>query len=51
MELEALVETPRALDGGFTLDDGVLDFAPLLAALAEHSHRSAAPAPSCSTAR
>jgi hydrogenase maturation protein HypF len=33
MELEALVGAPRALDGGFALKDGVLDFTPLLAAL------------------
>jgi hydrogenase maturation protein HypF len=34
MELEALVETPRVLDGGHVLADGRLDFSPLLAALA-----------------
>lgn len=34
MELEALVETPVALDNGYTLDGGVLSFAPLLAHLA-----------------
>jgi hydrogenase maturation protein HypF len=33
MELEALVGDPVALDGGFTLDDGVLSFMPLLAHL------------------
>ncbi|BBF94001.1 carbamoyltransferase HypF [Blastochloris tepida] len=37
MELEALVETPCALDGGFTLVGGILDFRPLLAVLAENS--------------
>jgi hydrogenase maturation protein HypF len=31
MELEALVEEPVALAGGFTLQDGVLSFSPLLA--------------------
>lgn len=35
MELEALVETPRALAGGFELTGGVLDFSPLLGALAD----------------
>jgi hydrogenase maturation protein HypF len=30
MELEALVDQPVALDGGFTLKDGTLSFAPLL---------------------
>jgi hydrogenase maturation protein HypF len=35
MRLEALVREPRALAGGFTLTDGVLDFAPLLAVLAD----------------
>ena len=34
MELEALVEAPRAIDGGFVLADGRLDFSPLLARLA-----------------
>jgi hydrogenase maturation protein HypF len=34
MELEALVGTPRALDGGHELADGRLDFSPLLAVLA-----------------
>jgi len=34
MELEALVTAPHALDGGFRLTGGRLDFAPLLAALA-----------------
>ncbi|ALK10299.1 Carbamoyltransferase HypF [Blastochloris viridis] len=34
MELEALVETPRVLAGGFAIDNGVLDVSPLLAALA-----------------
>lgn len=33
MELEALVDAPVALDGGFTLDDGVLSFTPQLAHL------------------
>lgn len=36
MALEALAASPRVLDGGWTLDaDGVLDFAPLLARLAD----------------
>ena len=35
MELEALVETPLVLDGGFRLAEGQLDFTPLLAVLAE----------------
>ena len=30
MELEALVDEPVALAGGFTLNDGILSFAPLL---------------------
>jgi hydrogenase maturation protein HypF len=30
MQFEALVREPRALDGGFALNDGVLDFRPLL---------------------
>jgi hydrogenase maturation protein HypF len=30
MELEALVETPRRLEGGYRLRDDVLDFAPVL---------------------
>jgi hydrogenase maturation protein HypF len=34
MELEALVEVPRALAGGFAIQDGILDFTPLLAELA-----------------
>ena len=34
MRLESLVTEPRALPGGFTLADGVLDFAPLLNTLA-----------------
>jgi hydrogenase maturation protein HypF len=34
-ELEALVDTPRMFGGGFRIDVGVLDFRPLLAALAE----------------
>jgi hydrogenase maturation protein HypF len=34
MRFEALVEAPRRLDGGFRLENGVLDFAPLLAFLA-----------------
>ncbi|WP_053239747.1 carbamoyltransferase HypF [Pleomorphomonas koreensis] len=34
MELEALVDEPATLAGGFTLDDGVLSFAPFLAHLA-----------------
>lgn len=33
-ELEALVDTPRVLAGGYRIDAGVLDFRPLLAALA-----------------
>jgi hydrogenase maturation protein HypF len=35
MEMEALVEVPRAMQGGWTLDGGVLSFAPLLAAFAD----------------
>ncbi|MDC7786996.1 carbamoyltransferase HypF [Rhodoplanes sp. TEM] len=35
MELEALCGAPRTLAHGFVLADGVLDFAPLLAALAD----------------
>jgi hydrogenase maturation protein HypF len=35
MELEALVAAPRALLHGYAIADGVLDFTPLLAALAE----------------
>jgi hydrogenase maturation protein HypF len=35
MEMEALVERPRALEGGFALRDGVLDFAALLAHLVD----------------
>jgi len=35
MELEALVKTPVALDDGFTLTAGRLDFLPLFSALAE----------------
>jgi len=34
MELEALVRCPHALDDGYRLDNGVLDFLPLLRALA-----------------
>ncbi len=34
MELEALVDEPVSLTGGFTLSDGVLSFSPLLAHLA-----------------
>lgn len=34
MRFEALVETPRRVEGGFRLDAGVLDFSPLLAFLA-----------------
>jgi hydrogenase maturation protein HypF len=34
MRFEALVETPRRFEGGFCLDQGVLDFTPLLAFLA-----------------
>jgi hydrogenase maturation protein HypF len=34
MKFEALVESPRRLDGSFRLDGGVLDFSPLLAFLA-----------------
>lgn len=33
MELEALVEIPRSLAQGFTIENGVLDFAPLLSEL------------------
>jgi hydrogenase maturation protein HypF len=35
MRLEALATKPLALDGGYTLDDGVLDFSPLLSTLAD----------------
>jgi hydrogenase maturation protein HypF len=35
MELEALVQIPRVLDGGYVLADGHLDFSPLLAVLAK----------------
>jgi hydrogenase maturation protein HypF len=35
VELEALVRDPRALPGGYQINDGVLDFAPLLTALCE----------------
>jgi len=35
MELEALVTNPVAMPGGFALDQGVLDFRPLLATLAD----------------
>jgi hydrogenase maturation protein HypF len=34
MRFEALVEAPRRFDGGFQLENGVLDFSPLLAFLA-----------------
>ncbi|MGJ0394060.1 MAG: carbamoyltransferase HypF [Methylocystis sp.] len=34
MEFEALVKAPRALPGGFAINDGVLDFAPVLAFIA-----------------
>jgi hydrogenase maturation protein HypF len=37
MELEALAVAPRALAGGYTIGDSVLDFAPLLAALADRT--------------
>ncbi len=33
MALEALADRPRAMEGGFTLDEGVLDLLPLLARL------------------
>lgn len=33
MELEALVRAPRALEDGYVIADGVLDFSPLLACL------------------
>ncbi len=36
MELEALVQTPRTMPGGWTLDGGVLSFTPLLAAFADN---------------
>ncbi len=44
MELEALVDAPAALAGGFTLEDGVLSFSPLLAhfALARPDARTGA---------
>ncbi len=35
MRLESLVRRPEALPGGFTLERGVLDFLPLLAAIAD----------------
>ena len=35
MRLEGLAHNPRALPGAWTLDDGVLDFGPLLARLAD----------------
>lgn len=35
MRLESLVERPRVLDGGWRIEDGVLDLWPLLAALAD----------------
>lgn len=35
MELEALVQSPSVLDDGWRIADGVLDFAPLLGALAD----------------
>jgi hydrogenase maturation protein HypF len=37
MELEALVDAPRALANGYAIANGVLDFTPLLAALAERT--------------
>jgi hydrogenase maturation protein HypF len=37
MELEALVNAPRVLAGGWTVSGGELDFAPLLAALADRA--------------
>jgi len=44
MELEAMVDAPVALPGGFVLEDGVLSFAPLLAhfALARPDARTGA---------
>ena len=51
MELEALVETPRALPGGWRIEDGVLDLAPLFAALLRRGLCAAARRPRCSTAR
>lgn len=39
MELEALVGTPRTLHHGFVCRDGVLDFSPLIAALADTRDR------------
>jgi hydrogenase maturation protein HypF len=35
MRLESAVRSPRALPGGYTLDNGVVSFAPLLRALAD----------------
>jgi hydrogenase maturation protein HypF len=35
MRLESLVSRPRALENGYTIDNGVLDFMPLLTALAD----------------
>jgi len=42
MVLEALVDSPSVLDGGFTLCDGVLDLRPLLAHLVDCSPRAGA---------
>ena len=39
MELEALCRAPRALAGGFVLRGGILDFAPLFAALLDDRPR------------
>lgn len=36
MELEALVDAPKSLPGGFRIDDGVLDFRDLLIHMAEN---------------
>ena len=37
MQLEALVETPRTLENGWRIEDGVLDFSPLLAFLIDEA--------------
>lgn len=37
MQLEALVDTPRTLEDGWRLEDGILDFSPLLAFLIDET--------------
>ena len=44
MELEALVATPHALIDGYAIANGVLDFTPLLATLAERTLTASASA-------